>query len=332
MSSLKNISAVAALLLALTSMNAQLNNVQTATVKIPANCEMCKSAIETAGTMKKVSTVQWNKETQLAVISYNAEKTSKEEILKRIALAGFDNEAYLAPDDTYASLADCCQYERKLKPKAPTEKMAGAEPSADLTHVHSEGVDRTGTKKGEMPVKSVKPAAEPGHDHLGKMDHTNIKKDNLPVKKEKSEVALSPLQAVFDHYFALKDALVATDGDQAAAHAKELATAINAVKMETLDMEVHMVWMKILQDLKKDTDLMSKTKDVNKQRKSFITLSNNIYQLMKVAKYETPVYYQYCPMANDGKGANWLSQESAVKNPYYGAQMLSCGKTVETIE
>jgi hypothetical protein len=37
-------------------------------------------------------------------------------------------------------------------------------------------------------------------------------------------------------------------------------------------------------------------------------------------------------MANDGKGADWLSKENAVKNPYYGSMMLTCGKTVETIK
>jgi hypothetical protein len=37
-------------------------------------------------------------------------------------------------------------------------------------------------------------------------------------------------------------------------------------------------------------------------------------------------------MANYGKGANWLSKENAVKNPYYGSQMLTCGKVVETIK
>jgi hypothetical protein len=57
-----------------------------------------------------------------------------------------------------------------------------------------------------------------------------------------------------------------------------------------------------------------------------------MYALMKVSKQETPTYYQFCPMANDGKGANWLSKENAVKNPYYGNQMLTCGKVVETIK
>jgi hypothetical protein len=37
-------------------------------------------------------------------------------------------------------------------------------------------------------------------------------------------------------------------------------------------------------------------------------------------------------MFNDGKGANWLSKENAIKNPYYGSSMLSCGKTTETIK
>lgn len=37
-------------------------------------------------------------------------------------------------------------------------------------------------------------------------------------------------------------------------------------------------------------------------------------------------------MANDGKSANWLSKENPIKNPYYDSQMLTCGKTVETIK
>lgn len=57
-----------------------------------------------------------------------------------------------------------------------------------------------------------------------------------------------------------------------------------------------------------------------------------MYELIKVSKQEKPVYYQHCPMANKGKGANWLSKENAIKNPYYGSQMLTCGSTVETIK
>jgi hypothetical protein len=34
-----------------------------------------------------------------------------------------------------------------------------------------------------------------------------------------------------------------------------------------------------------------------------------------------PVYVQFCPMANDGEGANWLNKENAVKNPF---MVLKC--------
>ena len=72
--------------------------------------------------------------------------------------------------------------------------------------------------------------------------------------------------------------------------------------------------------------------DVAKQRSAFAALSEGIYTLAKVSKQDTPVYYQHCPMYNGGKGANWLSKENEVKNPYYGSQMLTCGSTVETIK
>jgi hypothetical protein len=41
-----------------------------------------------------------------------------------------------------------------------------------------------------------------------------------------------------------------------------------------------------------------------------------------------PIYQQYCPM----KKAAWLSNESAVKNPYYGSSMLTCGNVTDTIK
>lgn len=102
--------------------------------------------------------------------------------------------------------------------------------------------------------------------------------------------------------------------------------------MNKLENDVHMVWMQVFKNLEKDAALISKTSDPKKQREAFDTLSENIYQLAKVSKQEAPVYLQHCPMANDGKGANWLSREEAIKNPYYGSKMLTCGKVTATIK
>ncbi len=263
--------------------NAQIKNAKTETVKIYGNCGMCESTIEKAGNIKKAAEVDWNKETKMATITYDAKKTNQVEILKRIALVGYDSDKFLAPDDVYAKLPECCLYERVNKP------VAKAEPKTE-THDHS--------------------------------SHT--------ASTEMQEV--NQLKSVFENYFALKDALVKSDGNLASAKAKELLNALNAVQMNKLSNEEHTVWMKVMKDLIFDTEHIEETKDVGHQRDHFNTLSDNMYQLLKVSKQETPTYYQHCPMANKGKGANWLSKENAIKNPYYGSQMLTCGSTVETIK
>ena len=141
-----------------------------------------------------------------------------------------------------------------------------------------------------------------------------------------------PLSAVFGSYFAVKDALVKTDGATASAKAADLLTAVKAVQMDKLPMDVHTIWMKVLKELSEDAAHISQTKDASHQRDYFRTLSKNMYDLVKASKSGETVYYQFCPMANKGKGANWLSKESSIKNPYYGSMMLSCGKVQETIK
>ena len=102
--------------------------------------------------------------------------------------------------------------------------------------------------------------------------------------------------------------------------------------MDKLTTEEHTVWMKVMKDLAFDAEHIADTKDASHQRDHFMPLSENMYALIKVSKNETEAYYQHCPMANEGKGANWLSIESEIKNPYYGSEMLKCGRVVEVIK
>ncbi len=94
---------------------AQIQNPTTETVKVYGNCGMCKSKIEKAATEKNVSQAEWNEETGMATITYDATKTSKADILKKIALVGYDSDAFKAPDATYKKLPGCCKYERPKK-------------------------------------------------------------------------------------------------------------------------------------------------------------------------------------------------------------------------
>lgn len=269
---------------------AQTNHTGTASAKISGNCGMCKNAIEKAAEKKNISKASWDKDSKLATITYDSTKTSLDAVLKNIALAGYDNQYFLAPDDAYNKLPECCKYKRE-----------GKQPLADFN--------------GQTAASSHE-----NHDV-----HNKNKQDNTAQ-------ATHQLNAVFDGYFTLKDALVKTDGNLASAKAKLLKDAITAIKMEKLAMDVHTVWMKLVNGLTEDAAHINETKDIAHQRDHFMSLSKNMYELIKVAKTSDPVYYQFCPMANNGKGANWLSRESGIKNPYYGVQMLTCGSTVETIK
>ena len=260
---------------------AQIKNANTETVKVWGNCGMCKETIEKAGNKKGAAKAVWNDETKQATITYNTKTTTLNEVLKRIALAGYDNAVFAAPVEAYNNLHGCCQYDRpdKKEIKAPTTALA------------------TTT---ETPVKN-------------------------------DDAKPSSLQTVYDAYFDLKDALVKSDATIAATKAAKLLKAINAIKMETLG-DSHMAYMKVENELKLNTERISESKDISNQRDHFSSLSTAMYQLLKTAKANTTIYYDHCPMYNEGKGANWLSKDVAIKNPYYGSMMLSCGKVQETIK
>ena len=291
MKSISKILMVITVFLSSINILAQIKNIKTETFKIYGNCDICKSNIEKAGNLKKIAQVNWNKDTKIATLNYDEKKTNQNEILKRIALAGYDNEKFLAPDDVYAELPKCCQYQRELKPNILAN-------------------DNTKDMKLEKS------------NHI----YTEMSMENPEHQNQSS------LKSVFENYFSLKDALIKSDGATASIKASALTKAIQNVDMSKLSTEEHNVWMNVMKDLSFDAEHISETKDASHQRDHFTSLSDNMYKLMKVTKQDTPVYYQHCPMFNNGKGANWLSKEESVKNPYYGSQMLTCGSTVETIK
>jgi hypothetical protein len=157
----------------------------------------------------------------------------------------------------------------------------------------------------------------------------NIQANTTKLESGTTEIVdASQLQSVYDAYFTVKDALIKSDSKLTSAKAKDLLTAITAVKMDKLKSNEHTVWMKVVKKLTADAKSISATTDLKKQRETFKSLSKSTYDLIKISSPEQPIYKQYCPMAD----ADWLSKEKAVKNPYYGSSMLTCGNVVETIK
>ena len=140
------------------------------------------------------------------------------------------------------------------------------------------------------------------------------------------------LSGVTDLYLGVKDALVQTDAAKTAKAATQLLANLKKVNMSPLTGESHLFWMKQLEALQSHTTKISELSDVEEQRDQFDFLSQALIQTIKVFGIPDGAYYvQHCPMAADDHGADWISNDTEILNPYFGDKMLKCGFVEDTI-
>jgi hypothetical protein len=131
------------------------------------------------------------------------------------------------------------------------------------------------------------------------------------------------------YYIGLKEALVNSNAELAKSKSAELLTALTAQPVKNLQPKQQKTWAIYLAKLKFDSRHISETTVIDHQREHFASLSKNIYALLSGLKMNsTPLYQQYCPM----KKASWLSESTDIRNPYYGEDMMECGKVTATIK
>jgi hypothetical protein len=114
------------------------------------------------------------------------------------------------------------------------------------------------------------------------------------------------------HYMTLKDALVKSDAGVAKTAATELGTSLTSEKMDAKMIEA--------------ANMIASTDDLKAQRIAFKTITDGLIKALKANEIVEGVYVQYCPMAFDNTGANWISMSEEIRNPYYGDMMLKCGR------
>ena len=78
--------------------------------KVSGECEMCKKRIESSVKVDGVEAAQWNPDTKMMKVKYDADKITIEKIHKLIAAAGYDTDKEKASDSAYHGLPQCCQY------------------------------------------------------------------------------------------------------------------------------------------------------------------------------------------------------------------------------
>ena len=149
------------------------------------------------------------------------------------------------------------------------------------------------------------------HDHAGH-DQSKTQTATATFKDAK-------LGAAYTHYLKVKDALVASNPEEAKKAASELQKSLKEVKNSAQALTA--------------TTKLAGTNDLDEQRQIFSTLSNEMSTLVKGGQLSSgALFLEYCPMANGNEGAYWLSNEKQIKNPYFGDKMLKCGSVKETIQ
>lgn len=86
-------------------------------------------------------------------------------------------------------------------------------------------------------------------------------------------------------------------------------------------------------EIKKTIQKFRNEMNISEARELFIELSEQMIVLQKqVDQKSKTVFVMYCPMANQDKGARWLSYEKEIRNPYFGSAMLTCGEVTEVLK
>lgn len=142
-----------------------------------------------------------------------------------------------------------------------------------------------------------------------------------------------PTTALLGFYLKLKNALVADQAKDAAAAGNEMVSAFASFDKAALTAEQSKIYTEIHDSAKEHAEhIEANATNIVHQREHFDMLSKDIYDLVKLLGAGQTLYVEHCPMYNNNKGATWLSTEKEIKNPYYGASMLTCGSVKEELK
>ena len=181
-----------------------------------------------------------------------------------------------------------------------------------------------------MTISFLLPAFLTAQHH--DMDKMKNHKSQKMKHYDAAENFKNQLKGVFEAYIDLKDALVTTNASQAAAKAKTVAAQLKTVDGTDLDGDAEQAWKKWSGSMNSKLTTIQSAKDIKAQRMAFSDVSDALYHAVRSFGVRgLDAYYQYCPMAQNGKGAHWMSEDKAIRNPYYGSKMMKCGKTVEEL-
>lgn len=164
----------------------------------------------------------------------------------------------------------------------------------------------------------------------------NTKQQPLSIS-ENTDVFKQSFTQLLNAYSNLKDALVLSDTGKASAAALALRAAADSLKVNEIKGDstgvIKETASSFTSTITGSALALAAEKDLKGKRKEFEMIADAMWSLTRTVRYSSQkVYWQFCPMAFDNKGAYWMSYEREIKNPYFGSEMLNCGSVEDSLD
>jgi hypothetical protein len=190
----------------------------------------------------------------------------------------------------------------------------------------------SGGSKNEKDGKDMSDMNKDSAPQVAATDDKEVKAVAVNYTNVDAKAAAS-IKEIVGHYLHIKNALANDNGNEAANGAKAMEEALGKLDKSLLTAEQKTAYDKNEEELKEHAEHIGKNGDkIEHQRLHFAMLSEVVYELVKDFGAGYPLYHIHCPMARENQGAMWLSEMKEVKNPYFGAKMLTCGTVEEMIK
>lgn len=143
----------------------------------------------------------------------------------------------------------------------------------------------------------------------------------------------SPVKDIVSGYLQLKNALAGDNDKEAANAGNTMVSAFGQLDKSALPADKKKTYEDIEADAKEHAEHISKNVgNIKHQREHFDMLSKDMYELIKTFGAGQSLYYAHCPMYNNNKGADWISEKKEISNPYFGKEMATCGTVKEELK
>lgn len=152
-----------------------------------------------------------------------------------------------------------------------------------------------------------------------------------------SDVFNASFNRLLTSYYGLKDGLVEEDTVKVNAAALQMvehadSLALNEIKGDSTG-DIKNTALNFTGTIVGSSKALVAEAGIEAKRREFEMITDALYNLIRVVRYDgNKVYYLFCPMAFDDKGAYWLSHESQIRNPYFGKKMLTCGNVADSLD